>query len=160
MDGDFKERLDVIFRGEVYGEAFSWELSRLFKEPEYSHKLAVLGQLEHETKVKLMPTVEAMGLSSADDPADIKRGIADAPKFATMSWRDFVTTWADYLASAVGDYEEAENMSPPQHIDMMKHVTLHEKAMLDFFNLEVEGKSHESLNPVLAILDNPPKRPA
>ena len=75
---EFKAGLNELYQGEIMGELVIEQMMTYFKEPAEQAKLAVLLQLETETKARLRPAVIELGLSLLADPATLAEGKAAA----------------------------------------------------------------------------------
>ena len=60
------------------------------------------------------------------------------------------------LERFVGEFERAERLAPAGKESLLRHVTAHERALLDFATRELEGESRDSLESVVALLRSAP----
>jgi len=60
----------------------------------------------------------------------------------------------------VTEFESAEALAPAGDRALARHITDHERALLEFTDRELAGRSEDSAEPVLAFLVNPPRPPA
>ena len=60
-DEVFRQALDELYQGEIIGEVILDQMLSFFSEPEFKYKIAVLLQLETETKARLRPTLMRLG---------------------------------------------------------------------------------------------------
>ena len=155
MPSDYRTYLEERFQGEVFGEALFRTLADRCKDPERARKLRVLEQLEHETKEFLRPAVREAGYPGREKPERISQGEAQGAALATVPWQDLMRGLQQELSRFVADFERAEDLAPPGNESVLRHVTAHERALLDFAIRELDG-SDDSLQSVIALLRTPP----
>jgi len=158
MTDDYLRRVNESYQGESYGEALFRELAARTGDPEQNYKWRVLGQLELETKLRLRPLVETLGGDTAEAEDNESRGRADAETMAAKDWTDLMSSFDAMLPKYVRFFEKLEAMAPPRDRELLAAVTAHELAIQDFAKLELDGRGRESVEPVIALLDNPPSR--
>lgn len=145
------------FQGEVYGEALFRTMAELSTEPERARKLRVLQQLERETKELLLPAVQEAGQAGEESAERISAGEALGAQLANVPWQDVMRSFQTELERLVREFERAEDLAPPGKEHLLRHVTAHERALLEFALRELAGDGPEDvLQPVLALLRNPP----
>jgi len=155
--GNYKAYLEERFQGEVYGEALFRTMANLCEDAEGGRKFRVLEQLERETKEFLLPALREAGGSGEEDPERIKDGETLGTNLANAPWADLMRGFENQLQRFVEDFERAEVLAPAGKESLLRHVTTHERALLDFAARELEGsKAGDSLQSVVALLRTPP----
>lgn len=139
MASDYATYVYERYQGEVYGEAFFRALAERTPEPSAGAKLRVLEQLERETKERLRAEVVALGLDPCEDPAQRERGEKLAEKLAPVPWVALMNAFLPELRKFAEEYERSEGLAPPGKLDLLRHVTGHERALVRFAELELEG---------------------
>ena len=81
----------------------------------------------------------------------IRRRIGE--QMGQAPWRDFVAGMRPELVKLVAEFRASESLADGERRDLLRHVTAHEQALLDFADLELsEDPAEDSLRPVLALL--------
>jgi hypothetical protein len=141
------------FQGEVYGEALFRTMADLCKVPARARKLRVLQQLERETKELLLPEVREVGHTGEERAERISEGEALGAQLANAPWQDLMRGFQEELERFVHDFERAEVLAPPGKGGLLRHVTAHERALLEFATRELAGDERDdALAPVIALL--------
>ena len=79
-DEVFRQALVELYQGEIIGEVILDQMLSFFSEPELKYKIAVLLQLETETKARLRPTLMRLGLEIAESDRSRELGLEMAAK--------------------------------------------------------------------------------
>ncbi len=154
---NYKTYLEERFQGEVYGEALFRTMGDLCEDAERARKFRVLERLERETKEFLLPALREAGGSGEEDPRRIAEGETLGANLAKAPWADLMRGFEGELRRFVEDFERAEAVAPVGKESLLRHVTTHERALLDFATRELEGsKAGNSLESVVALLRTPP----
>ncbi|MBW2269235.1 MAG: hypothetical protein JRH16_11710 [Deltaproteobacteria bacterium] len=157
MADDYASYLEERYQGEVYGEAVMRALAEVASDPLQAHKLRHLEQLERETKELLLPEVEATGGETRESAEKIAEAEKLGAQFGQVPWSDRMRAMTGQLEKYVADFRRCEALAPPGKEALLKHVTAHEQALLDFANRELAGSDPEhSLAPVVALLREVP----
>jgi hypothetical protein len=148
--------LEERFQGEVYGEAIFRVMAERCADPANARKLRVLEQLERETKEILRPAVREVGLPGVESEEQIRAGVELGAKLAPVPWAMLMVGLKKELEGFVALFEKSEALAPPGAEALFRHITDHERALLEFVVREIEGKPpEESLAPIVAILRVP-----
>lgn len=154
---DYATYLEERFQGEVYGEALFRTMADLSEDALRARKFRVLEQLERETKELLLPALREAGGSGEEDPQRIKDGEKLGTALANAPWADLMRGFEGELRRFVAEFERAEAVAPAGKESLLRHVTTHERALLDFATRELQGsEAGDSLQPVIALLRAPP----
>ena len=117
----------------------------------------MLEQLERETKEFLLPALREAGGSGEEDPERITEGETLGTNLANAPWADLMRGFEKELQRFVEEFERSEALAPAGKKSLLRHVTTHERALLDFATRELEGsKVGDSLESVVALLRTPP----
>ncbi len=144
--------LEECYQGEVGGEALFRAMANATQDEQAARKLRVLEQLERETKEFLRPELEAAGGAVTEDPKRIADGKKLGTRLARMAWPELMRTFESSLVRFIAHFEKSESLAPRGKEDVLRHVTAHERALLEFTKLEIAGRGAESLAPVVALL--------
>jgi hypothetical protein len=69
----------------------------------------------------------------------------------------FMAGFRNEVLRFVAEYEAAEASVPADGLEIARHVTAHERAILEFADREIAGRKADSPEPVLAFLSSPPR---
>ncbi len=150
------------YQGEVAGEALyrtAAEAAEAASEPDRSYKFRVLEQLELETKEKLRFVLERLGDSTEETAELIEVGKKLAQSlFAGPDWRADMRRYAGVIGPYVKEFEQLEAEAPAEDADVMSYLVAHERVQVTFAQREADGDAATSIDPVLALLSDPPAR--
>ena len=157
LSSDYKTYLEERFQGEVYGEALFRTMADLSAEPAQVRKFRVLEQLERETKELLLPAVREAGYSGEESSERISEGVSLGTGLVKAPWQDLMRGFQSELQRFAEEFKRAEALAPAGKESLLRAVTAHERALLDFATRELEGnESDDSLDSVISLLRTPP----
>jgi hypothetical protein len=145
------------YQGEVAGEAMYRAAAEAAAEPGRSYKFRALEQLELETKEKLRVVLERLG-DSTEGSAELREAgekLAES-LFADPDWRGAMRRFAGVIEPYVKEFEQLAAEAPSDDTDVMAYLVAHERAQVTFAKREADGDATTSIEPVLALLSNPP----
>lgn len=155
---EFVTYLTERFQGEVYGEAVFQAMAEAEADPDMRWKWRVLETLERETKEYLDRALRVRGHEVKPSDEAWAQGRKLGTRLAGVPRAVFLPGLRGEVQKFVAEYEAAEALAPADGRVIAQHVTAHERAILDFTDLELAGRGTESPSPVLALLANPPAR--
>ena len=158
MADDYLDRVVEAYRGEAFGEAIFDELAQASDDGDTTYKWKVLAQLERETKERLKPLVAALGGDVRVGPESYAGGAKLAARWRQQTFDELMVDFTLTIPKYVGFFEKLEADGRPEDRDVLAAVTAHERAIQTFAEREVAGRGETSLEPVLALLDHPPRR--
>lgn len=146
------------YQEELGGEVFFEALGELFEAPEQAYKLRVLAQLERETAQRLKPLVTRYGFDPALDAGLHQESLQEATDYFRRSWGGFLSSLGGSLPRYIGEYRRLETIAPADDLPALHALTLHEEALLQFVECEMNGQSDRALESVLDLLTQVPSR--
>ena len=149
---EFKAALVEYYHGEIMGEAVMEQMLKHFLEPEQHRRLAVLLQLETETKARLRPEMLAMGLKLDEEDIPREQGLAAAAALKDLTWKQAMGAMCEQLPPVVEHYRDLAERAPAPYRELAESMYVHEKSLLDFATMELKGDSIHSIDPVAAQL--------
>jgi hypothetical protein len=157
MDEPCRSYLVERLQGEVYGERLFRALAACSEEAGHAHKWRVLERLETATKERIRTSLRSSGVEVIDDPESAARGTSDGERFARMPRDAFLDRFRAELAALVAKLAAAERLAPADTPEraLLRAITDHERALLEFVERELGGRGKTSLEPALALLDPP-----
>jgi hypothetical protein len=146
-------RIKAAYEGELYGETWFAAMAGDAMTPDRRRKFVAMAQLEHQTRLCLMPLVTRLGITGVDEAAQRDKGIRLARQHAGQSWPAFIAWFIEEITRFVALYDEMARNSTEEDAAILDELARHERALLEFARLEAEGLTDRSLDPVLALLD-------
>ena len=144
-----------LYQGEVFGEALFDRLLHHVEEGDQRYKIALMLQLETETKARLRPLAMRWGVDLAEDPAARAGGEALAETMAPLPWAEkmrmlfqkidgeYLPRYAELAMLAAGHSEE---------VDVFRSMITHEAGLRECARREFTGEKRISAEPILALL--------
>ena len=155
---DFIEKLVRWHAGEVYGEAVFQAMAEHTADAETRWRYRVLETLERETKERLARELAARGRAADpcaqqwSDGLKLGKTLAGVPR--ELLWKGM----RGEVVKFVAEYEAAEPLAPPDGAELARHVTAHERAILEMIDLELADPKADSTGPVRKLLADTPAR--
>ncbi|MEM1402100.1 MAG: hypothetical protein AAGG55_02110 [Pseudomonadota bacterium] len=149
---EFKEVIVEYYQGELMGEAVMEQMIKHFDEPSHHAKLAVLLQLETETKARLRPAMMELGMKLTDEDASREEAQAIAQGFAGLTWDQAMNAMCEQLPPVIDHYKQVAENAPRDYRALAESMYVHEKSLLDFAAAEVRGDVERSIEPVYSQL--------
>jgi len=147
------------YQGEVAGQALYRAAAAAASDPDQSYKFRALEQLELETKEKLRSVLERRGGPTEEAAALGEAGEKLAETlFAGPDWRGAMRRYAEAIEPYLRKFEQLEAEAPRDDAEVMAYLVAHEQAQVTFATREAEGEAETSIEPVLALLSDPPER--
>lgn len=153
----FREYLVERFEGEVFGEAVFAAMAEGKADPDARYKWRVLEALERETKEYLARVLRARGCPADESAAKVGDGRKLGRSLVAAPRALFMAGFRNEVLRFVAEYEAAEASVPADGLEIARHVTAHERAILEFADRELAGRKADSPEPVLAFLSSPPR---
>jgi hypothetical protein len=150
----FKQGLVELYQGEVLGEVLFNQLLPYFDEPDKHYKIAVMLQLETETKARLRPAMMQLGLDLGEQNEFRQMGLDMATGIKDLSWEDTMVVMRDSVKPVVERYREIAADAPSEHRELAESMVIHEKSIYDFAVLELAGEGKKSIDAIVTQLQN------
>lgn len=146
------------FEGEVYGEAVFAAMADAEPDADARYKWRVLEALERETKEYLARALQERGHAAKVSEEKVRQGEKLGRSLVAAPRAVFMAGFRGEVVRFVNEYEAAEATVPADGLEIARHVTAHERAILEFTDREIAGRNADSVEPVLAFLSSPPPR--
>jgi hypothetical protein len=152
--------LQEFYQGEILGEAMFDAMLRSAGDEAERYKIALMLQLETETKARLRPVLAAHGLPLQEDAQMRPRGEQFARDLIGADWHEKMRA----LALSIGEtwlprYRELTAALPPSLRATGESMVAHEQALLEMARRELGGELDRSDEPVRDLLAHPLPRP-
>ncbi len=152
--------LQEFYQGEILGEATFDTMLQSARDESERYKIALMLQLETETKARLRPHLAAQGLSLQEDPQMRPQGEQFARELEKASWNEKMQALAQSLSQTwLPRYRELTATLPPPLRTVGESMVAHEQALLEMARRELAGEAERSDEPVRDLLVNPLPRP-
>jgi hypothetical protein len=155
----FIRGLNELYQGEVIGEVILNRLLSLFSEPEIRYKIAVMLQLETETKARLRPTLMQLNMDIAERDEIRQTGLDIVKSMEVKNWRDTMSVLFELVEPAVERYRNIAIDAPLEYRAVAESMVVHEKSLLDFIEQELAGEGDSAVLKIIAQLNNVPPKP-
>jgi hypothetical protein len=152
--------LQEFYQGEILGEAMFDAMLRSVRDASERYKIALMLQLETETKARLRPFLAAQGLPLQEDPQMRPQGEEFARKWAHASWHEKMSELARSIDETwLPRYRALTSTLPASLRAVGESMVAHEQALLEMARRELAGNA-ESDQPVRHLLAHALPRPA
>jgi hypothetical protein len=154
MTDECKAYLLRRYLGEVYGEALFETLAASESDGSRRGKWEVLARLERQTKERIQQFLDRACIPVPELPESARKGKDDARHLARVGWPDLMRGFRRELERFVAEFREAENLdrSGGELYDLLRRITAHEEALLQFVLRELAGGEDDSLDAVRELL--------
>jgi hypothetical protein len=153
--------LQEFYQGEILGEAMFDTMLKSVRNESERYKIALMLQLETETKARLRPFLAAEGLPLQEDPTMRPQGEQFARELEGASWNEKMQALAESIGKTwVPRYRELTHSLPPLLRAVGESMVTHEQALLEMARRELAGEADRSDEPVRDLLINRLPRPA
>jgi hypothetical protein len=159
MDRDaYLAGIAELYAAEVLGEGLASRWLELSSNPDQKYKLALFLQLESEAKIRLRPLLARYGLDLAEDQRQRSAGAAVAERFASMPWKDAMSTFADLARPYFYRFQSLLAAGVPEDASMVRFMFEHEGAVIRIAEREAAGGGSMDRD-LLPMLSYPLARP-
>jgi hypothetical protein len=148
----YRREIQAAYVGEIWGAAFFEALSQQTSLAPIRDGLLTLARLEIETRARLRPLAERLGLDTTVDPRDVAQGKARADQWAGIDRREFARRLSQLVSDYVVHYDSLVQEAAPADTEILTFLAAHERALLVFSERELAGETETALGPVLALL--------
>lgn len=155
----FKQGLSDMYQGEVIGEVALNEMLSWFDEPVKRYKIAVILQLESETKARLRPALMALGIDITEQEESRETGRQFAAALSGLEWKEAMAALRDGVRPYLDSYREIAAAAPAAWHEIAQSMVVHEQSLHDFAEMEAAGDTQHSLDAVNAQLAYPLPKP-
>ena len=152
---EFKQGVTEWYQGEISGEVLANRMLAFYADPGQRYKMAVVLQLETETKARLRPVIMELGLDPTELEESRRAGHAFAEGLAGLDWTAAMAQLQAGIKPVVDRFIAVEAMAPAEYRDLARSMVVHEQSLYRFTQLEATGNPSTSLDDVVAQLAYP-----
>ncbi len=160
MSANFRDDLQDLYQGEIIGEALFDRMLDFYDEPVKRYKVALLLQLETETKARLRPALVELGAGVRELEASREAGLTMARSLADKPWTDAMAALHEALLPYVERYTAIAAQAPARYSELAESMVRHESSLLRFAECESAGDTANSTGDIIAQLQYPLPVPA
>ncbi len=160
MSATFRKDLLDLYQGEIIGEALFDRMLDFYDDPMKRYKVALMLQLETETKARLRPAMLELGVDLRELDESREAGLTMAASLADKPWADAMKILHEALVPFVERYTAIAASAPAQYRDLAQSMVRHETSLLRFAECESTGDSENSTADIIAQLQYPLPAPA
>jgi len=143
--------LEDWFVGEVGGEAMFWVLAQR-SEPEHARKWLALAEVESQVAGRIAAVMASRNQAIPECTQDFDRARARCDAVSGRSWPELMQWLQEIAADALNEMRADAARLPAELIAMGDLVVAHERALVEFAELEMAGRGTDSLRPVQKFL--------
>jgi len=146
----YLDTLKLYYEEEIEGEAYFDGVAERLEDPDHKQKMHLLGRIEEYAAASVVPLLEKHGLTPRSAQTLCQSGQAQADN-STADWNKLITGMQKTFPGYVEDFERLEALAPPEDLPLLKILTAHEVAAVEFLMLEALGDVN-SAGPLLHYL--------
>jgi hypothetical protein len=118
-----------------------------FDDPGIRYKIAVMFQLETETKARLRPTLLQWGLDITEQDESRQADLAVAASLEGKSWLECMSSLSDVVKPYVERYRQIATEAPAEYRAVAESMAVHGASLYDFIELELGGGDDKVASP-------------
>ncbi len=143
---EYLETLQLYYEEEIEGQAYFAALADRLDVPDQQEKMRMMADVERFAAAAVQPLLRKYGIVPRDAEGLNQSGRAQA-ETARNDWDGLIADMRRTFPGYVDDFERLEAMAPASDLPMLKVLTAHEVAAIDF--LEREAAAHpQSADPM------------
>ena len=135
------------------GEGYFIALSEHFVKPHQKEKMLLLAKVEKFAAEAILPLLSKYELVPRDSRLLKEIGKKGLTKVGHFSWDEFINDIYINFPKYLVEFAELEKMAPESDIGMLKILTDHEVAAIEFAKLEMKGNTN-SIDPLVQYMEN------
>ena len=133
----YLETLVQYYEEEVEGEAYFEGIAERLSDEE-QRKMGLMARVEEYAAASVVPLLEKYGLTPRPRDELLASGRAQAAK-TDADFAKLIADWRKSFPDYMDDFWGLEAMAPPEDLPMLRTLTAHEVAAIDFLELEAKG---------------------
>jgi len=134
----YLDTLQLYYEEEVEGEAYFDEIADRLQNPDHKQKMHLMAQVENYAAASVLPLLEKHGLTPRDSDVLIASGKSQGQS-STTDWPELIAGMRKIFPGYIDDFARLEAMAPAEDLPLLKILTAHEVAAIDFLELEAKA---------------------
>lgn len=151
LQPDYLPTLLRYYEEEIEGEAMFAALAQRQEAPEYRVRMQLLADVETHAAAAVAPLLEKYRLTPQDSAALHATGRAQAAA-APGDWATLIAEMRRTFPAYIDDFERLEALAPAEDLPLLKVLTDHEHAAIEFLERETQGDP-DSTAPLRRYMD-------
>ena len=153
MKNKYLETLLLYYEEEIMGEGYFIALSEHFTEPHQKEKMLLMAKVESYAAKAILPLLRKYKLIPRENRLLKDIGKKGLKKVSHLTWEEFIHDIYVKFPKYLVEFDELERIAPESDIGMLKTLTDHEVAAIEFARLEMEGNTN-SIDPLMQYMEN------
>ena len=145
-----------MYQGEIFGEVLFDKMLAFFEGPNEKYKIAVMLQLETETKARLRPALMRLGIDVAESEESRRIGLETAAGLKGKSWSDTMSSLGELVEPYIDHYKHFTAEAPMEFRPLAELMVEHEQLLLNFLQCEATGNGSHALDRIIDQLEHKP----
>lgn len=134
----YLDTLQRYYEEEVQGEAYFDAIAERLKDPDRKQKMHLMARVENYAAASVVPLLERHQLTPQSSDILIAAGRLQA-KNCPPDWAELIASMRKIFPGYIDEFEQLEAMAPPEDLPLLKILTAHEVAAIEFLDLEAKG---------------------
>lgn len=139
VEPEYLSILKQYYDEEVSGEAFYKGLSKYFDDPKELEKISYLAKVEKHAASTVRPLLDKYKITPQSDTELYVIGKNQARQYSRYDWHSLMKEISTNFPNYIGEFIALENMAPTTDQTILRKLTAHEIAVIEFANLELEN---------------------
>jgi dimethylamine/trimethylamine dehydrogenase len=140
---EYLKTLTRYYEEEIEGEAYFHAIADRLTDPDQRAKMRLMAEVETYAAAAVRPLIDKYGLTPEASEKLHETARADAAK-DSRDWPALVAEMRQTFPGYINDFERLEAMAPPEDLPLLKILTDHEHAAIDFLEREARGDTASS----------------
>ncbi|ONG41409.1 hypothetical protein BKE30_04715 [Alkanindiges hydrocarboniclasticus] len=146
--------LNKLLTSEILGEQLFKVAARLSADASQRRKWQLLAALESQTKDYFLQYLKQSQQHAKADVIAKLQASASGAALALLPWKMAMQLLEDGTRQFLQAFKRLQQHSSPEDLAFFTYVVEHELAIQRFAQLEQQGHTEQSLQPVLALMDS------
>ena len=147
----YLETLVQYYEEEIEGEAYFAAIADRLDDPEERRKMQMMADVETYAAASVRPLIDKYGLTPRP-AADLHASGRAGAENAKGDFAQFMAEWLKSFPAYMDDFHGLEALAPEQDLPLLKVLTNHETAAIDFLEREARGEA-DSTRPMERYLE-------
>ena len=152
MRRQYLETLLLYYEEEIMGEGYFTALSEHFVEPHQKEKMLLMAKVESYAAEAIEPLLLKYDLVPRDFSLLREMGREGLKKICHLTWEEFIDGICDNFPKYLIEFGDLEEMAPKDDLQLLKILTYHEVAAIEFAKLE-RAKKVNSTDPLMKYME-------
>jgi hypothetical protein len=149
---EYRRQIQAAYDGEVRGEVFFRALADQPALAPMRGDWLILARLEAETRNRMKPLIERLGLDATQSPAQAAAGRDRAERWRGVGPAEAIERLRTLVDPYLALYDGLAEAAADEDRETLNYVAAHERALSEYARLMSEGQTAAALAPVLALL--------